>query len=55
MAKLGVGGKCAWCLTVVVIFMGLGIAYRLRRDFKVTIWGASHKRVEQFSMGAVGP
>ena len=56
MIKLGeqaVGGNFVCCLIIVVIFMGLGIAYRFRGDFKVIIWGASHKGMEPFLWGGV--
>ena len=33
--------------------MGLGIAYRFRGDFKVIIWGASHKGMEPFLWSGV--
>ena len=35
---LAEGGNLC-CLIIVVIFMGLGGACRLREDFKVIIWG----------------
>ena len=56
MIKLGeqaVGGNFVCCLIIVVIFMGLGIAYRLRGDFKVIIWGASHKGMGRYLWGGV--
>ena len=53
LGELAVGGNFVWCLIIVVIFMGLGIAYRLRGDFKVIIWGASHKGMGPFLWGRV--
>ena len=53
LGELAVGGNFVCCLIIVVIFMGLGIAYRLRGDFKVIIWGASHKGMGPFLWGGV--
>ena len=43
------------CLVIVVIFMGLGRAYRLGEDFEVIIWGASHEGMGPFFVGGVDP
>ena len=51
--ELAVGGNFVCCLIIDVIVMGLGRAYRLRGDFKVIIWGASHKVMVPFLWGSV--
>ena len=46
MGDLVVRGNFVFCLILVVIFIGLGRAYkggRRRGDFGVIKWGASHK------------
>ena len=35
--------------------MGLGGTYRLGEDFKVIIWGASHKGLGPFFIGGIDP
>ena len=37
--KIAEGGDFGNSLTIVVIFLGLGVTYRLGEDFKLIIWG----------------
>ena len=53
--ELAEGGNFVYCLIIVVIFMGLGGAYRLGEDFKVIIWGASQKGLGPIFIGGVDP
>ena len=48
-------GNFVYFLIIVVIFMGLGGTYRFGEDFKVIIWGASHKGLGPFFIGGVDP
>ena len=48
LGQLGVGGNFVWCLIIVVIFMRLEGAFRLGGDFRVIIWGTSHKEMGPF-------
>ena len=53
-----VGGNFVFFLIIVVIFIGLGRAYRFRGgggDFEVMKWGASHKGMEPFLWGKLTP
>ena len=53
--ELAVGGNFVRCLIIVVIFLGLGGAYRLAGDFKLIIWSASHEGMGPFLWGGVHP
>ena len=55
MGELVEWGKFVYCLIIVVIFMRLGGTYGLGEDFKVIIWGASHKWLGPFFIGGVDP
>ena len=46
--ELVVGRNLVCCLIIVAIFMRLRRAYRLRGDFKVTIWGQATKEWNHF-------
>ena len=49
-----VGENFVFCLTIVVIFIGLGRAYRLG-GFEVIKWGASNKEMGPFLWGKLTP
>ena len=53
--ELPEGGNLVCCLIIVVIFMRFGGTYRVGGDFKVIIWGASHKGLWSFFIGGVDP
>ena len=56
MGDLAVGGNFVFCLIIVVIFIGLGRAYRFwGRDFEVIKWGASHKGMGPLLWGKLTP
>ena len=55
MGQLAEGGNFVYCLIIVVIFMGHGGTYRFGEDFKVIIWGASHKGLGPFFIDGVDP
>ena len=50
-----VGGNFVFSLIIVVIFIGLGKAYRLGVDFEVIKWGASHKGMGPSLWGRLTP
>ena len=54
MGELAVRRNFVCCLIILVIFMGLGRAYRLGGGFKVIIWGQATKGWDHF-YGGVDP
>ena len=63
MGDLAVGENFVFRFIIVVIFIGLGRAYRLGGgggvggglDFEVTKWRTSHKGMEPFLWGKLTP
>ena len=62
--ELGVGGNFVWCLIIVVIFIGLGGAYKFSEILKSWFGGgggggggrgANHEGTETFFMGGLDP
>ena len=55
LEELAEGGNFVCCPIIVVIFIGLGGTYKLGGDFKVVIWGPSHKELGAFFIGELTP
>ena len=55
LGEIATGGNFICCLIIVVMFMGVGGAYRLEADFKVIIWGTSCEGMGLFFIGRVAP